>query len=81
MTKQPTTKQHLLNIMTALSIYTIDKRLRLILQLPQEKQLRLLIDTGANVSILTIEDYEQLEAPTIYAAIHAHLSTQLITPN
>ena len=52
--------------MTALSICTIDKRPRMILQLPQHKQLRLLIDTGANVSILTPEDYDKLGAPALH---------------
>ena len=65
MTKQPTTKQHLLNIMTALSIYSLDRRPRMILKLPQNEQLRLLIDTGANVSILTTEDHQRLGAPMI----------------
>ena len=37
----------------------------MVLQLPQNKQLPFLIDTRANVSILTTEDYKKLGAPAL----------------
>ena len=70
--------------MTALSVCSIDKRPRMAIKTAAGNELSLLLDSGANVSCLTLSDHQKLGAPPIqqddcvqfYAANNSELKVQ-----